>query len=354
MKPNQTFWMIAAAFGVALLVAAGVAVGRYWTPAPAAPPPGAPAVAAESEAPPQDGSLEIWVAGGVQDVGDNYWVYLNGQIVDAPPRSNPVQGNVSALRETDGGWLYRLNAPGDQEILESRGGEFSDTPHKYVDPQSGANDVAALSTYVERHLDPNAGDALHLFNRIALQRPPGEYTVEVAYLSQGHGSFAFAMTAKRTMTVYPGGTSRIYVGLPDDWSDPVVPPAAGAQQVCPGNFGPQSEEPDTRTLMASMRNYRDDPVVQALLALDVSALSKPSGIVLLDLPPSLGGPREFDRAQIGDLANAVLAAYPAPSHEQVAACRTAHPDYPESYDRYDKMLTDFEDQLQAIRTLAGN
>ncbi len=188
----------------------------------------------------------------------------------------------------------------------------------------------------------------------------GEYTIEVAFLSDRRGKefpfaihrFEFEIKIKngiceevRPRAIWP--LEQLHFGVPND---AYIPAGAKRRTLACGSNG----EPEVQDLQQDMDHFVNDPVVRALNALDVSALSNSKDTVVLDLSPAEGGVRDFDRAQIRYIAEGVLQTYEEPSHEDVASCKNDHPEFSQSLDAYDGLLSDFGNQLQHFHTLAEN
>jgi hypothetical protein len=356
-------WLVWAATAAAAAIAAAVLVfvGHPYSASPiAAAPPGATAPEPDGSATAQspaekDGTLQIWVPTGAEGVDGNYWVYVNGRIVDAPPHPDVHVDTAILTRRTETtGWLFEYDFPNISYVLETHDWEFSNIAHKETGSQGVVYNVEALDTYADLYIRPGLGDTRHLFELVELKRPPGEYAVEVAYVAQRPDAPPFLISPKHTLAVRPGATVRIFLGLPDSWDNLPIAVAAVHTDVCENWTGAplRGGEPDVQTLIAEMRAYQADPIVQALQSLDASVFASPGGVTLLNLAPALGGAREFDRTQIGFMAGRVVARYPIPSHVLVAACSAKYPDFPESYQKYDQLLSSFEDELQTFHALA--
>jgi hypothetical protein len=298
---------------------------------------------AEKSEEPGKGMLKIWVPAGA--VGDDYWVYLDGHIVSAPPRRKReliVDMMGSAVGPGEVRWLDFGN-----EHLAIRDGDFVDGEH--------FNKAIIISSYISRNIDLQSGDAKHLFYPVDLPLQSGKYNVEVAYLLKGLGSFPFAVTRKYIADLRISERTQLFIGVPDAWSE--FDPAVAQPLVCaflPSPGG--NSNADVLGLMTNtMTRYLNDPMVQALRALNASVLSRPKGIVVLDLPAAQGGAREFDGSQVRYIANAILQEYEkrGPRHEDVARCRQSNPEFSQSYDEYDRLISDLESQLQFFHTLAG-
>jgi len=269
-------------------------------------------------------------------VGDDYWIYLNGHVVDAPPREKRERFNEKIMVSIDDGnrKLYYLD---DNHWINI-----------YLDGKFTTN----TQSYIDRFVDPASGDANHLFYPVDLRLIPGKYAVEVAYLTHGQNggnSFPFVLTERFFVDIDSSNDRKTeYIGVPNDWD---VDHARAELAQCTADGG----GPELGLITEDIKNYLNDPVVHALQRLDFSMTSGPKGLVVLNLPEALGGVREFDRNQIKYMANEILENYQEyPSHETVADCKKNNAaEFSESYDEYDKLISDFESQLQFFHSLKG-
>lgn len=303
--------------------------------------------AEKNQALPDMGTLKLWVPAGV--VGDDYWVYVNGHIVSAPPHGTRKQPDYSLSHVEHGlgddnkeGWdlgTYDLEEP-----LYIRDGAFlmSDSLRRYID----------------RNIDPASGDAKHLFYPVDLYLRAGKYIVEVLYLSKpssvwagfkARDSFPFAISPKYIASFKNDEVAHLRIGVPNDWNG--YPETRLKTQACNVFNG----RPNVDQIIHGIQSYMADPVVQALRAPDVSIFAQSKGIVVLDLPPAYGGAREFEGSQITYIANAILYNYKVgyPEHEDIVKCKQDYPGLSQTYDELDMMVSDLESQLRFVHMLAG-
>jgi hypothetical protein len=298
------------------------------------------AVAHKSSVP---GRLKVWIPAGM--IGRDYWIYVNGHIVSAPPhgpaspKSNEIlvvaSGRIGSKgnRETMDGWEIWTKQG---LILKMRHEEYDDRLMSYI--HSGS------------------GDDLHLFQPFEIALRPAKYTVEVAILSEGASklpphspsSFPFVITRKYAVDVIPGQVARIYPGVPDDWTEDPLPPALAAYRVCPKG----AVAPDADQLRRWVGDYMDDPMVKILRGVDSSSVPSSQGVVVLNLPPAQGGPREFDGKQIAYIVDAIAVRNPVPGHREVADCQNRFPQFPQAYALYDKTVSFIDDEIESFRKLA--
>jgi hypothetical protein len=283
---------------------------------------------------PGKGWLTIWVLAGA--VGDNYWVYINGHIVSAPPRKKEPLENIQVDGTLDG----KLH------IYYEDGGRSLTTI--YSDQQFTTN----TRSYIDRFLNPTSGDASHLFYPVNLRLASGEYEVEVAYLSHlhwshfGNNSFPFVTTKTHIAKVSTGQRTQTFVTVSTEWST-LSSGALGPTSACGSDDG----RPNLDYVSKRLKDFTNDPGVQALRGQDISSLSRP--IVAVNLQVPQGGVREFDSTQIKYIANEILANYgDLPNHAGVADCKKKHPQFSKAYHEYDKLISDFEKQLEIFHTIA--
>jgi hypothetical protein len=278
------------------------------------------------------GKFRVWVPAGI--MGDEYWIYLNGQIVSAPPRrtAHPaVWERIDVeVSSTPQGW--EIYGP-DGLILR--------TVHE--------NWERSITTYMD-----SAGDPLHLFEGFVFALRPGEYTVEVAIYQPGR-DFPFVITGKWARDIRQGQITRIFVALPDDWTGGAGPAYAAAAHRVGGNEVCSFDKPappDIDELQRLFKRYNADPMVNVLRGVDASLLSRLKGVVVLDLPPDQGGSREFDGRQIWHIANEIPDRYSLPSQNDVAECQAHFPLFSSSYALYGKVISDVESEIESFLNLS--
>ena len=279
--------------------------------------------------PPAPRVLDLFVPDGM--VGDDYWIYLNGHIVSAPPRANanPINHDIVIVSLEHHGW----------ELWNS---------HGLVLRMRDENYDNHLMEYFGHHVDIK-NDTLHLFQMIELPLTFDKNTVEVAFSSPGsRTTFPFTITRKYVFDVDPGvSPTRVFVAVPDAWpSTPELPGAAAAIRSGP---------PDIDTLTKLQKAYLQDPMVPKLRAIEMRAsrLSEPNGVVVLELPENQGGTREFDAAQIRLIAMETLARHHFPSHNDVAEASRLSPQFAGQYAEYDKIISTVDQDMNFLRKLAA-
>jgi hypothetical protein len=267
---------------------------------------------------PANVTLRVWVPAGV--VGDRYWIYLNGHIATAPTASDSTDGGTDLIvvksSESSG-----EGKPGTVWELFGPGGVALRIRHEQWDSQ-----VTAFLSEAEPH---------HLFKPVDLPLPPGNYTVDLLIESRGTSSsepnFPFAITHRRAITVASGKMITVVAGIPDDWVDrPDSPVAAEAGLHCrlaPGAAGLDG-------LQLKLKAYNADAVVNALRG----AMGIGNGLVLLKLPPSLGGARDFDGPQLKEIIGAVDQAMHFASERDLSDCEQVYPDFSTSFAAYGEIV----------------
>jgi hypothetical protein len=287
---------------------------------------------------PAFGNLKIWVPAGM--IGDDYWIYVNGRLRSAPPHgpTDPrsryfmtvSNSSVGSEPETRYGW-----------DIFTRDGLILSMRHEDYDHR--------LSTYI----NSASGDTLRVFQTIELPLPSDKYTVELVILSMApsYGRlpsarfFPFVISRKYVADIRSGQTTQLYPGVPDDWSDPLGAfPVRALPRFCTG-----SPTPDADQMRLLVKDYMNDPMVKILRRASASVLSRPKGVVVLDLPLAQGGSREFDGTQIKHIADTISANHVLPKHHNVAECQRRFPQFYESYAEYDKMIEVIESEMESFR-----
>ena len=281
------------------------------------------------------GRLTVWVPSGV--VGNNYWIYVNGHIVSAPPHnpSNPGSGNFTAVK-TKKGW----------EVWTQRGLIL-----RMIHDGGWDRD---FSPYV---LDAESREALHLFQPVELPLSTGKHKVDIAVLLPGpfyKSSFPFVISAGWEVDVEPGKPTQLYLSIPDAWENSSIMPAApaGAQsnKACPGNV---PSAPNRDQVKQKISTYKDDPIANALRTAN-ARLSHPNHVVLLDLPSEQGSPREFDGAQILAIVAAISEHNDLPSQSDIQNCQRQYPQFSKSYAMYGDLIRFVNDELESFRKLGAS
>jgi hypothetical protein len=293
---------------------------------------GTPA-AGESSVDAGQGTLIVWVPAGF--TGDDFWVYLDGHLVSAPPHGTRKHISMH-FHGKDGAWLI-LNPNGIGGLLTENG--------YFVDNDN-------YRSYLHANLNAESGDSKGLFYPLHFPIQHGTYTVEVAYLKNGtdQSSFPFAISPKYQANVYPypSSVTELHIGVPDDWvfSEHGIPVMAPEGCV---------DKPNASYIMQQMKTYFDDPVVQALTV--PQGYSNSDGIVTLDLPLAQAGSRGYDSAQIKYIASAILDRYynidHGPSQSYIDDCKNSHPEWSLSFDEYGRIISDAKGALQSVHRLAG-
>jgi hypothetical protein len=278
---------------------------------------------------PAAGTLKVWVPAGM--IGDEYWIYVNGKILSAPPHNSPdlagrnymvmATGLLKSQSKMGDGWQIVTNQ---NHVLKMHNADYEN-----------------LGSFLQS--ENESGEVLSppIFQAVELQLPPGKYNVELAIHSPGnvHGlmggppnSFPFVITPKIPFGIQPGNTTEFHLAVPDQWSATVSPVAVQAHRVCPGG---DPSPPDRNQLERWLNDYTDDPTVKALGEAD----STSKRVVVLDLPPASGGKREFDGNQIRHITDAILASHDVPDHAEIEECRRLFPQYSQAYAGYDKTIS---------------
>ncbi|MGH9571517.1 MAG: hypothetical protein ACRD4F_17880 [Candidatus Angelobacter sp.] len=283
---------------------------------------------------PASGRLTVWVPSGV--VGDNYWIYVDGHVVSAPPHNpaDPGAGNFTAVK-TKKGW----------EIWNQHG-LILRMIHDYGWDRD-------FSPYT---LDAESRETLHLFQPVELSLSAGKHEIDIAILLPGpfyKSSFPFVVSAGWKVDVGPAKPTQLYLSIPDVWEDgSSVPPALPAEshRACPGGV---PSPPNGDQVKQKIRAYRDDPIASALRAAN-ARLSHPKGVVLIDLPLEQGGPREFDGTQISSIVAAISDHNDFPSQSDIQDCQRLYPQFSKSYATYGDLIRFVDNELDSFRKLAAS
>ena len=288
------------------------------------------------------GVLKIFVPVGV--IGDNYWIYLNGHIVSAPPHStiDPKQGQEGLVRaRTKDGWEFWS---GRGLELKTRHGQWD------VSIMNRYNGVGGYSTMVQWTSDQAVWDPQHIFQVVERRVETGTYAIELVILlspDSSRSSFPFVINGGYTRDVQSGQTEGVSPGIPDDWSDSPVAIAA-ATTFCDGSSPPSAAQ------LNFITEYMQDPIVKSLrAAMSASLLPHAEGVVMLDLPPEQGGSREFDGRQIRHIVDTISGHYYGYTLRDVAACQRNYPQFSRSYAELSEMISAKDKDIESFRKWAA-
>ena len=281
---------------------------------------------------PASARLTVWVPSAV--VGNDYWIYVNGRIVSAPPHPTSDAGSgVVAMKSKKGWQIFGQNGLVLKEIHDD-GWDRDFSPYD---------------------LDAESREALHLFQPVELPLPAGKYKIDLAVLLPGpfyKSSFPFVISAGWEVDVEPGKPKQLYLSIPDAWEQGIVVPALVAQsnKACPGDV---PSAPNRDEAKQKFRAYKNDPIASALRSAN-ARLSHPKGVALLDLPSEQGGPREFDGTQILAMVAAISEQYDLPSESDVHDCQRQYPQFSTSYAMYGDLIRLVDNELASFRKFAAS
>ena len=295
-----------------------------------------------------NGRSWICIPAGV--IGDAYWVYMNDKIVSAPPHTGgdpKIKNHCNIFQRRDGFELFMKK------------NEFFDGGLSMLQEHYNDNN---LSGYLGSGLE----EEQHLFNKISLPDAPDKYTVEVVMLKDSlykgnsidgpTSSFPFVVTRKYVVDNSPDNIPRDvynnqhYVAIPKLWRGKPNQP-----QIVHAVFGsePRSPSPpDAARLSLWVNNFLDDPLVKMLQDIQIDQISQPNWLKILDLPESQGGSREFDRKQIGLIAEEILQRHYFPEHSEVEMYMKKYPEYSEAFSNYNKILSAVDEKMKLFKQLA--
>jgi hypothetical protein len=287
------------------------------------------------------GKLKIFVPVGM--VGDDFWIYLNGHLVSSPPHGTPAPGSHDFIQVP----LHKggINGP-------ANGWEIWGTEGRYLGMSNET--FSGLDGFVKS----GRSAVQQLFQPVELALDPANYTLDLVISSPGNsyaGSFPFVVTRKYEMSVRRGATEQVYIAVPDNWNGLDLTRALPVNKVCPRAIaGGRPEAPDLDQLQRWITDYDNDSMVHVLQRGVATRGSRAKKVVVLDLPPSQGGSREFENRQIRDIVAALEDHHSLPTHEEVKQCMEKLPQFTRTYTEYDRLLTDLDQEIESFRKLAGN
>ena len=285
------------------------------------------------------GQLKIFVPVGM--IGDDFWLYLNDHLESSPPHGTPEIADRDFIQVP----LHKggINGP-------PNGWEIWGTKGRYL--AMSQEIFTGLNGFV--HSGNKAVE--QLFQPVVLTLKPAKYSLELVISSTGNrpNSFPFVVTRKYEVTVPGGDTAQLYIAVPDNWSGTPTAMALPVNRVCPqAIWGQTPQAPDLDQLQRWINDYDSDPMVQVLHRA-VAARSARSKTVVLNLPPSQGGSREFDDRQVRNIVAALEGSHSLPTHREVKQCMEKAPQFTRTYTEYDRLLTDLDQEIESFRKLAGN
>jgi hypothetical protein len=268
------------------------------------------------------GTIKIWMPAGM--VGTDYWIYVDGHVVGAPPH-DAVPYDTIVVKVSDGWQAW------------SASGEVLATHHENWDGR--------LVSYI--HADPP--DPQHIFQATEFSFPPGTYSIQGMLLSPQDSTFPFVVTRPYSVEVKTGEAIQLYIAIPDGWSKGPAPvPARAMRAFCPST----SELPDFDELQRWASDYMADPMVQRLEDASSGVRLPGQRVVTLALPAEQGGPREFDAAAIAAIVDAITLTKAFPRQDDIARCAARYPEYAEPYAKYGRAIAAIDKDEASFRKLA--
>jgi len=286
------------------------------------------------------GKLKIFVPVGM--VGDDFWIYLNGKLASAPPHGIPETQDRDYVQVP----MHRGGIHGSPDGWEIWGkeGRYLAMSNEYFSGLDGL--LKGGSTVVQQ-----------LFQPVVLPVNPASYSVDLVISSPGNtgaSSFPFVVTRKYEMKVRAGETEQVYIAVPDGWNGQVAIAAMPVNRVCPSALSGRPQAPDLDQLQRWMNDYDNDPMVHTLQRAAATQGSRAKKVVVLELPPSQGGSREFDGHQISDIVGSLEFKHGLPTHSEVKECMEQAPQFTRTYTEYDRLLTELDREIERFHRLAGN
>lgn len=284
------------------------------------------------------GTLKIFVPVGA--VGDDFWIYVNGHLASSPPHGTPsLRDRFIVVAHHQNGTTGPVNG---WEIWGAKGRYFGMSHETF----------SGLDGFLD------SGMTEQFFQPIEIPVERLSYTLDLVMSSPGgpnRNSFPFVVTRKYEGTVRRGLTQNIYIALPDDWSGTRVIEARSANEVCPqSSSGGQTGAAYVDWLQSLYTGYDNDPMVEVLRRGLATRSAGPKRVIILNMPPSQGGPREFDSREIHAIVAAVESNHSFPTHGEVQMCMERFPQFTRSYTEYDRLITSINHEIESFRSLAGN
>jgi hypothetical protein len=281
------------------------------------------------------GTLTIWVPAGI--VGDSYWIYLDGRIVRSPrPGAADPRIRGSTVLIQLGGDVQRHDG---WELITTNGLNLRMRHEQWDRP---------VDTSI-RSDDPVPRP---IFIPLKVERPPGEYVVEVAFLSptfEGeHSALPFVISRPYRGVVRVAQAQGAVVAVPDAWEP--------APRLPRPRFSPCAGPPapaDPSSIAANLKRYSEDPMVTALRGAVSAGTGSGGRTVKLKLPLEYGSTREFDGEQLRQIIYAIEEFANFPSAAALSECQGRVPAFASSYAAYGKLLaTTVTAEMTSFRTMA--
>jgi hypothetical protein len=277
------------------------------------------------------GSIHVLVPAAI--IGDNYWIYLNGQIVNAPPHSNAVNPKASGLTSVTTPWGRKIY--NDHGLVLEMGNE-------------DCGCVAGTTCYSSVLQYPQP-----IFQEVILPNfPPGTYTLDAFYVNDNPTvpfrvtHFPFVITRSHTFALTAGGEVHRCLAIPKEWSNWALP--ASAAPPC------ENAPVDEQIVKGWAERYAHDPIVVALNAVSIAIRSPSAHTVMLNLPAEHGGRREFDGKQIALMVDGILQYHSIPSEDKGPNdCERLYPQYAGSWYQYHQILATMIKNINDFRRLSA-
>jgi hypothetical protein len=251
---------------------------------------------------PLQGTLIVNVPRGWLPSQD-YWLYVEGQIVSAPPYGPFANFGREFIRSTNSRGLAFFDANG--IAAESQGNYFT-----YIRPG-----------LLERVFE----------SQKPIQLAPGKYVVELLTRAVNK-SFPFAV-ARIEAQISAGKTKEIWFGISADTEEvPALALAFGRCYNCRCGNCSWVNHPPEETLEyiqnefnKAVQQYEEDPIVAVLnqVLLNLSVTPSSQRRVFANLPDSMSGGRELDARQVSLIIEDLKMKYEFPSIYENSSLRSA-------------------------------
>ena len=276
------------------------------------------------------GVLRVWVPAG--SIGSEYWIYVNGRVMSAPPHASLAEQAVDV--STSNGW-ETWTARG--LVLRSIGDEGWDKDH---------------SPYTT---DPATLRALRLFQAVDFRLPPGAYSVEIATQSgiKQRTWFPFVFSGAWTdREVKAGSTAQVFIQIPRAFKR-LHDLRAARPRLCGYDLPASAPSQQMRdALHREVQRYTSDPAVAALRDAKVSFQAQ-GRTTRIAFPNAQGGTHEFNGSQVDLMLNSLEAFYNFPTQDEIKECQRKYPRFAQSYGKYGDVVSSVDEALQSFRDFAN-
>ncbi|GEM_PF-6107215 len=279
-------------------------------------------VQAQTVRPPQ-GTLVVKVPRGFLP-SQEYWLYVNGQIANAPP--------YTPFAEMDGEFKH----------VGTMGDEYWDASGR------AAASVDGHFIYIRPGLQK------HIFqSQEPIRLAPGKYVVELLTRAADRQGFPFAV-ARTEAEVTVGKTAEVEFGIPPGTNEIKVVRASRCSVCSSSAHSPEKAmEFIEHDFKRTVQEYGETPIV-AVLNEVLSNLSGPppsQSSVFVNLPDSMGGGRTLDARQMRLIIQDLEINYLFPSIDENPGLRGAAASVPETAARISSQINEHNKSIYNLREI---